>query len=210
MAQEKVTAVNMIMKSIGRKDAKEAYAKVRFQLTQKIIEAWEWPEVPEQISEWTPEINELRCHFIEVTPNNSELHSHKLRIEAATIGDFQIQRKKKKEGKNSRKAQKTITFVLCTVKFHLATALATLESYKVNANKNAEMLICYDLPAEQIEMSEGPKATEEQRQAVLDMAAGEGNKPAPTHAEKVAAKRKESERLAEIRKRINKPGQAVQ
>lgn len=203
---EKVTAVNTIMKGIGRKDAKEAWCKVRFQLTTKIIEAFEWPEVPEQISEWTPEINELRCHFIELTPNNSELHNHKLRIEAATIGDFQIQRKKAKEGKNSRKAQKTITFVLCTIKFHLATALATLESYKVNANKNAEMLICYSLPAEQVEMG-APRATEEQRQAVLDMPPDEGNRP--THAEKVKQKREESAKLAELRKRI-KPGEAVQ
>ena len=205
---KKVIAVNTVMKGIGRKDAKEAWAKVRFQLTSKIIQAFEWPDIPEQVGEWSPEINELQCHFIELIPNNSELAAHKLRIEAATIGDFQIQKKKKKEGKNSRKAQKTATFVLCTIKFNIPTALATLESYKVHANKNAEMLIAYDLPAEQVEMSDDPQATEEQRQAVLEMPAGEGNK-APTAAEKKAARDAEREKFAELRKRT-KGGEAVQ
>ena len=216
---QKLKAQNAIMKTIGRKDAKEAFAKFKFQLTAAVTRAFDWPDVS-GASEWTPEApnDEFRCHFIELTPNNSELAAHSLRIEAATIGDFQVQRKHQKEGKNSRKAEKVRTDVLCTIKFTTPTALATLESFKVNANKNSEMLIAYD-PAPQQGEFDGARvdvvsgevhATKEQRQAVLEMPEGEGSRP--THAEKLKAKREETARLAEIRKRIgkDKSGEVVQ
>lgn len=176
---KKVTAVNAIMKGIGRKDAKEAYAKFKFQLTKKIAEAFEWPDVAESVGEWSPVdgANEFRCYFIELTPNSDELAQHAMKIEAATIGDFQIQRKAKKEGKNSRKADKTRVDVLCTVKFTIETALATLESFKVRANKNSQMLISYDPAPVQEELDE-TRATDEQRQAVLEIPAGESERKA--------------------------------
>lgn len=197
------------MKTIGRKDAKEAFAKFRFQLTKAVLEAFEWDDVT-GASEWTPDAphDQFRCHFIELKPNNSELQNHTLRIEASSIGDFQIQKKQQKEGKNARKAEKVRVDVLCTVRFSIPTALATLESFKVNANKNSELLIAYDPTPQQGEI-DGTRvdvqigevhATKEQRQAVLDMPAGEGNK-APTAAEKKAARDAEREKFAEIRKR---------
>jgi hypothetical protein len=188
----KVKAVNVTMKGIGRKDAKEAYANFKFQLTSSIVEAFEWPDIS-GVSEWEPEApnDQFRCHYIELKPNSSELAAHTVRIEASTIGDFQIQKKQKKEGKNAVKAQEVVIDVLCKVRFNAPTALATLESFKVHANKNSEMTIAYDQATQQGEIdgtrvdviSGEVHATKEQRQAVLEMPAGEGNK-APTAAEK--------------------------
>ena len=142
---QKLKAQNAIMKTIGRKDAKEAFAKFKFQLTKAVLEAFEWDDVT-GASEWTPDAphDQFRCHFIELKPNNSEMAAHTMKIEASTIGDFQIQRKAQKDGKNAVKAKKVVTDVLCTVRFSIPTALATLESFKVNANKNSEMLIAFD------------------------------------------------------------------
>lgn len=206
---QKVTAVNCIMKAIGRKDAKEAYAKFKFQMTSAIRDAFEWPEIS-GASEWEPEApnDQFRCHFIEVNPNNPELKTHALRLDAATIGDFQIQTKAKKEGKNAVKAQKRIVDVLCTVRFQGPSALAMLEAYKVNANKNSEMLIAYDpaplqgeIDGTRVDIVSGEvHATKEQRQAVLEMPIGE----VPTAAEKKAAREKERAKFAEIRERAKK------
>jgi len=208
---EKVVAVNCIMKGIGRKDAKEAYAKFKFQLTSAIVKAFEWPDIT-GASEWEPESpnDQFRCHFIELNPNNPELRNHALNLDAATIGDFQIQTKAKKEGKNAVKASKRIVDVLCTVRFQGPTALAALESFKVNANKNSEMLIAYDLPPQQGEIdgtrvdvvSGEVHATEERRQAVLEMQPGEGE--AMTAAQKKAQRDAERKKFAEIRERAAK------
>jgi hypothetical protein len=207
---QKLKCVNTIMKGIGRKDAMSAYAKFKFQLTSAVTKAFEWPDVA-GVSEWTPDApnDQFRCHFIEITPNNPELAKHVLHIEAATIGDFQVQKKAKKEGKNSRKAEKVVVDVICTVKFNGATSLAFLEQFKVSANKNSEMLIAYD-PAPQQGEIDGTRvdvvtgdvhATKDQQQRVLEMPSSEGNKAEPTHAEKKAARQKEREKFAEIRER---------
>lgn len=209
---EKLKAVNVVMKGIGRKDANEAYAKLKFQLTRSVVEAFDWPDVP-SVSEWTPEApnDNFRCHFIEIKPNNPELGNHALRIEAATIGDFQIQKKAKKEGANSVKAEKVIVDVACTVRFTIPTALATLESFKVHANKNSEMLIAYDRAPQQGEL-EGTRvdvvsgevidgrrplipevfATAEQQDAVTDAEAETGM--APTHFEKLQERKEEAKK----------------
>jgi len=211
MAQ-KVTAVNCILKSIGRKeDAKEAYAKFKFQCTRAIVSAFDWPDIT-GASEWEPGAphDSFRCHFVEIIPNAPELRSHAMKLDAATISDFRIQTKAKKEGKNAIKAQKRVVDVLCTVRFNSPDALAYLEAYKVNANKNSEMLISYDMPPVQgeidgtrVDVQSGEvHATEEQRQAVLEMPADEGNQP--THAEKVARKREESKKFADLRERAKK------
>ena len=205
---QKVTAVNCIMKSIGRKDAKEAFAKFKFQLTSAIVKGFEWPDIT-GASEWEPEApnDQFRCHWIEITPNSPELREHTLHLDAATISDFQIQTKAKKEGKNAVKAQKRKVDVLCTVRFTAVDALAHLEAFKVNANKNSEMTIDYD-PAPRQGDLEGTRvdvvsgevhATPEQRQAVLEMPMDEGNKP--THADRVKQKREEAKRFAELRER---------
>jgi len=202
----KLKCVNVIMKGIGRKDAKEAYANFKFQLTSKVIELFEWPDIS-GASEWTPEAphDQFRCHWIEITPNSSELASHAMKLDAATIGDFQIQKKAKKEGKNSQKAQKSVTDVLCRVRFNDPTALASLESFKVNANKNSEMLIAFDQAPEQGEIdgtrvdvvSGEVHATKEQQQAVLEI-------PMPTAAEKKAQREAERAKFAELRERAKK------
>jgi|SRR6185503_854943 len=200
--REQVTAVNCLMKSIGRKDAKEAYAKFKFQCTRAIVSAFEWPDIT-GASEWEPEAphDSFRCHFIELVPNAPELRSKSLKLDAATISDFQIQTKAKKEGKNAVKAQKRVVDVLCTVRFNGEDALAYLEAYKVGANKNSEMLISFDpaptqseLEGTRVDVQSGEKAGEQ------------GNLPgvAPTAAEKKAERAAEREKMAQLRKRIEK------
>lgn len=200
--REQVTAVNCIMKGIGRKDAKEAYAKVKFQMNSAIRKAFEWDEIT-GASEWTPEPphDSFRCHFIELVPNAPELKSKALRLDAASIGDFQIQTKAKKDGKNAVKAGKRVVDVLCTVKFNGEDSLAFLEAYKVGANKNSEMLISFDPAPTQSEL-EGTR---------VDVQSGakdgeQGNLPgvAPTAAEKKAERAAERERFARLRERTAK------
>lgn len=200
--REQVTAVNCIMKGIGRKDAKEAYAKFKFQMTSAIRKAFEWPEIT-GASEWEPEApqDQFRCHFIELTPNAPELKGKALSIEASTISDFQIQTKAKKEGKNSQKAQKRVVDVLCTVRFTGESSLAFLEAYKVGANKNSEMLISFDPAPTQSEL-EGTR---------VDVQSGEKhgeqeNLPgvAPTAAEKKKQREEERAKFAELRERTKK------
>lgn len=197
--REQVTAVNCLMRGIGRKDAKEAYAKFKFHMTSAIRKAFKWPEIT-GASEWEPEAphDSFRCHFIELVPNAPELKNKSLQLDAATISDFQIQTKAKKEGKNAIKAQKRVVDVLCTVRFHGEDALAFLEAYKVGANKNSEMLISFDPPPTQSEL-EGTR---------VDVQAGDkhgeqGNLPGtvPTAAEKKAARDEERKKFADIRER---------
>lgn len=204
----KLKCVNVIMKTIGRKDAKEAYCKLKFQLTSAVIEAFEWPD--NHASEWTPEApnDEFRCHFIEITPNNKELAAHGIKMDAATIGDFQIQTKAKKEGKNSVKASKRIVDVLRTVKFTEPDSLAHLEAFKVNANKNSEMLIAYD-PAPQQGELDGTRVVPhtgeviDGRQPKLP-GTEDGEGKAPTAAEKKQQRADERARFAALRERTKK------
>ena len=197
--REQVTAVNCSMKGIGRKDAKEAYAKFKFQMTSAIRKAFEWEDI-HGACEWEPEApnDSFRCHFIELTPNAPELKGKAMNIEASTISDFQIQTKAKKDGKNAVKASKRVVDVLCTVRFTSESALAFLEAYKVGANKSSEMLISFDPAPTQSEL-EGTR---------VDVQSGEkdgeqGNLPgvAPTAAEKKAAREEERKKFAELRER---------
>ena len=89
--REQVTAVNCIMKGIGRKDAKEAYAKFKFQFTSAIRKAFEWEDI-HGASEWEPEApnDSFRCHFIELTPNAPELKGKALNIELFETGNFTV------------------------------------------------------------------------------------------------------------------------
>jgi hypothetical protein len=175
---KKVTAINVLVKGIQRKNAKEATAKIKFQLTKQISKAFEWPELPEGTSEWTPDVNELRCHQIELTPNNEELYKHSFALECATIGDFQIQRKAKKEGKNSKKAQKTVINVICTITSGSPTALAQLESFKVNADRNAQMIVTYDPAPVQEEMEGEVKADADAQLRIVEGEKEDGRRKA--------------------------------
>lgn len=203
--REQVTAVNCIMKGIGRKDAKEAYAKFKFLMTTAVRKAFEWPDVS-GTAEWTPDApNDLfRCHFIELLPNAPELKNKVLRLDAATIGDFQIQTKAKKEGKNSVKAQKRVVDVLCTVKFNGEDSLAFLEAYKVGANKNSEMLISFDPAPTQSEL-EGTRVDVQSGAKDGEQGNLPGTEPKPkTAAEKKADRDAERKRFADIRERTAK------
>ena len=204
-----VTAVNAVVKDFGRKLKKDGEAKLRFELTAAILSAFDWPEVPEAVSEWEPSISQLVCSFIELTPNKTNLNGKVIcRVECKSLSSFQIQRKALKVGKNAVKAEKKITSVLCTATFGDPLGCAKLEQYAMSGAVNSEMCIGFEpapiqdeLPGTRVDVVSGEvHATPEQRQAVLDMPADEGNRP--THAEKVRQKREESAKLAELRKGI--------
>ena len=155
---KRFTAVNALLIS-ARRTAKGGFAKVKFQLTAKVTKSLDWPEMPEGTAEWTPDVDELRCSMIELTPNNEELRHAAVSIDAESSGDFQVQRKKKKAGKNSVKADKTITEVICTVRFSDPCGCAKLEQYLQRAARS-EMLVCYtpqpvqdELPGTQVDMT---------------------------------------------------------
>ena len=191
-------AVNALLIKCER-NKKGGFAKVKFQLTPKVTEALGWPEMPEGTAEWCPDVDEIRSTLIELKPNNEELHGAATTVETTSINDFTVVRKKKKAGKNSVKADKTITEVLCKVHFDDECGCAKLEQYLMRVGlKRAEMMVRYtpqpvqdELPGTRVDVINGQvfgevHATEEQRQAVLEMPVGEG--PAPTHAEKVKAR----------------------
>jgi hypothetical protein len=171
---KRFTAVNALLVSTTR-TKKGGFAKVKFQLTPKVTKALEWPEMPEGTAEWCPDVDELQAELVEFTPNNDEMKSKATSINANTIGDFIVVRKKKKAGKNSVRADKVITEVICTIKFSDPIGCANLEQYILGAARS-EMLVVYTPQAVQEEM---PLVTEEQQQAVLDMPEGEGEKPEP-------------------------------
>lgn len=176
------TAVNALLTGCGRSAKKGGFAKVKFQLTAKVTRSLEWPDMPDKTGEWTPDVDELVATLVEFTPNNEELKHAACAIDASTIGDFQVQRKHKKSGKKSVKADKVITEVLCTIRFADPRGCAKLEQYMLSAARS-EMLVCYkpapqqgELPGTRVDMSPnedqlplpgGP--TEEQRQAVAEM-----------------------------------------
>ncbi len=180
------TAVNALLTGCGRSPKKGGIAKVKFQLTARVTKSLDWPEMPEGTAEWTPDVDELVATLVEFTPNNEELKSKSCAIDASTIGDFQVQRKHKKSGKNSVKADKVITEVLCTIRFADPLGCAKLEQYMLSAARS-EMLVCYkpapqqdELPGTRVDMSAdenqlplpgGP--TDEQKAAVSEMPEGE-------------------------------------
>jgi hypothetical protein len=196
---KRFTAVNALLVSCTRtKDGGKA--KVKFQLTEKVRKSLDWPEMPDIVGEWSPDYAELKATVIEFTPNNEELKHHATSVDAASIGDFQIQRKHKKSGKNAVKAEKIITQVICTVKFGDPTGCAKLEQYLQNAARS-EMLVVYtpqpqqdELPGTRVDMtpedSQLPLATAEQREVVAEIPDGDPNVEYVERAKERLEKRK--------------------
>ena len=209
---EKFIAHNALLVSTTR-DKKGGRAKVKFALTQGVTEALEWPPMPEGTGEWCPEVDELVAVLVEFTPNDEQLRGNAVSIDAQTIGDFVVVRKKKKAGKNAVKADKVTTEVTCIIKFTDPLGCAKLEQYLQSA-KRSEMLVCYtpqpkqdDLPGTRVDMSPpDPNQPDLFRDRGTPEAAASAEPEAPgpvlvpTHAEKLAERRRESERKAALRK----------
>ncbi len=207
---KRFTAVNALLISTTR-DKMGGRAKVKFQLTAKVTKALGWPEMPEGTAEWCPDVNELVSTLVELTPNNPELRQNSVSIDTESIGDFMVTRKKKKVGKNAVKAEKTITEVSCTIRFSDPTGCGKLEQY-IQGAARSEMLVCYtpqpeqdELPGTRVDMSpedekqmplEPGGPTDEMRTAVEEIPV---EKTAPTHAEKLAARKAETERKKKLR-----------
>jgi hypothetical protein len=200
--------VNALLLSVHR-NAKGGWANIKFQLTAAVTKSLEWPEMPEGTAEWMPDVDELQATLVELTPNNEELAKHACEFKAVSIGDFQVQRKKKKAGKNSVKADKTITEVMCKIRFTDPVGAATLEQY-IQSAARSQMSVHYmpqpvqgEIDGTRVDVVTGEVfASAEQRQAVIEMPSGEGEGPGMTHAEKVKDKKAHEERVKNLRKRI--------
>lgn len=198
---KRFVAVNALLVSCTRnKDG--GRAKVKFQLTAKVTKALDWPEMPEGTAEWCPDVDELISSLVEFTPNEQELRDKAIRIDASTIGDFIVVRKKKKAGKNSVKADKTVTEVICTIRFGDPTGCAKLEQYLQSAARS-EMLVVYtpqptqdELPGTRVDVQSGevdgsqmPLATQEQIDAVNEIPERDPNAEYVERARERMAKR---------------------
>ena len=135
------TAQNALLVST-RRDKNGGHAKLKFQLTKRVTDALDWPEMPEGTAEWIPDVDELQATLIELTPNNEELKKFSVSIDVQSIDDFVIVRKKKKVGKNFVKAGKVITEVICKVHFADPKGCAKLEQY-IQSAARSEMLVVY-------------------------------------------------------------------
>jgi hypothetical protein len=191
---KRLTAVNTLLVSATR-DKKGGHAKVKFQLTSKVTKALEWPEMPEGTAEWCPDVDELKASLVEFTPNNEELRDKATSIDATSIGDFIVVRKKKKAGKNSVKADKTITEVICVIRFSDPTGCAKLEQYMLSAARS-EMLVVYTpqptqdvLPGSRVDM------TPEDSQLPLDSEALADANATPAEDPNVAYVERAKERM---------------
>ncbi len=195
--------VNALLTSMGRKK-EGGWAKVKFQLTAAVTKSLDWPDMPEGTAEWVPDVDELQATLVELKPNNEELAKHAMELDAASIGDFMVQRKKKKAGKNSVKADKTITEVVCKITFQDPLGCAKLEQYMQSAARS-EMTVKYtpqpvqgEFDGTRVDVITGEVfATEEQKKAVL-----EGDAPGLTHAEKMADDKAHKARVKGLRDRI--------
>jgi hypothetical protein len=201
---KKLKCVNALITSMGRKKT-GGWAKVKFQLTAAVTNSLDWPEMPEGTAEWVPDVDELQATVVEFTPNKEGLGAQAVcELEASSIGDFMVQRKKKKAGKNSIKADKTITEVICTIRFTDAIGCAKIEEYMQRAARS-EMLVIYtpqpvqgELDGTRVDVVSGEvHATEEQRQAVLEMPLDEG--AGQTHFDKVKQRIEEDKKKKKIR-----------
>ena len=140
---KKLKCVNALVVSMGRKAKTGGWAKVKFQLTQAVTKALDWPDMPEGTAEWVPDVDELQATSIELTPNKEGLgDAAGCQVDTAAIGDFMVQRKKKKAGKNAVKADKVITEVLCTIRFNDPNGCMKLEGYMQRAARS-EMVLYY-------------------------------------------------------------------
>ena len=180
---KKLKAINALLVETKR-NKKGGFAKIKFQLTAAVTKALDWPDMPEGTAEWTPDVDTLQARTLELTPNDITQKAHAVTMDITSIGDFMIQRKKKKSGKNSVKADKVITEVVCNVKFSAETGCAMLEQYILSAGRS-EMLLVYEpapvqgeLEGTRVDMSpiDGRQsvipeveATEEQRAVVTEI-----------------------------------------
>jgi len=194
---KRLIARNTLLRSVSRTPKTGGKAKFTFPLTPKIAKTLGWPELPDGTKGWSPEDSELSATLIELKPNNEELKAVACVIDCQHMGDFQIIRKAKKKGKDSVKATEKITEVMCTVSFADPDGCAKLEKYMLSAARS-EMLVVYtpqatqdELPGTQVDMS--PESSQE------SLLAPESEQPSPTHAEKVAARKDESERKRKLR-----------
>ena len=193
---KRFTAVNALVVSTKR-DKKGGSARIKFELTSRVTKALDWPEMPEGTGEWCPDVDELVTSLIELTPNTPERAAYAITVAAEKIGDFMVSRKKKKVGNNAVKAAKVITEVACKITFSETDGCAKLEQY-IQGAARSEMMVCYtpqpiqdELPGTQVDMS--PESSQE------SLLAPEPEQPLPTHAEKVAARKDESERKRKLR-----------
>jgi len=134
-------------------------------LSNPVIEAMEWQEIPSCVGAADLE-GFLTCDKIIMTPADKKLKDQEIELPCSRIEAFKITRKVVDE--------KTITRLRFTALLEQEGTAAYLENWlKIIGGAECSMKVTYH-DQEKLDMQEGPKATDEQRAAAMEIPTGKG------------------------------------
>lgn len=205
MAQQRITFSGVRLMGFKRELKRGGTARFRATVNSHVCEQMGWPEPDERLTSSDPE-GDLAAVAVELIPKDKELRQWAiLDLSAQQIHKFQIVRREL-EGKKSKGFRHELQF---DVKFGDPLGCAKLEVFQLNAGEaKCGLVVSYkqreeqdELPGTRVDMS----PSDDQRQAVMEMEPGEGDRPAPlpTAAERKAARDKHEAEKREAKERIN-------
>lgn len=162
----KVTFSAARLIAFSRNGKKGGVAKFRAIVNAHVCEKLEWPEPDERLTSCSPEAD-LAARIIEIIPKDKELRKWETTLDCQRVHNFQIVRREA-EGKRGKGFRQELNF---DVQFGDPLGCAKLEVVMLNIGlAKCGVIVSYEPKAEQseLELPEDVKATEEQRQAVLN------------------------------------------
>lgn len=162
---EKITFSGARLLQFSRSGKKGGTARFRGIVNAHVLGKMDWPEPDERVSSSRPE-GDLQARIIEVIPKDKELRKFEFTLDCQRVHGFEIVRREL-EGKKGKGFRHELQF---DVTFGDQLGCAKLEHFMLNAGlAKCGVIVSYEPKAQQEEIDlDGPRATEEQRQAVLE------------------------------------------
>ena len=155
--------VELLYPDLRRKEA-SVFVRCHFsaELTKPVSEAMEWGEFPESVAN-AKLTGELSGDKFILTPTDKKLKDFEIQLQCSRVEDFQLVRKKSEDGES------IITSIRFVCIVESIGAIASIEEWMRSVGAApAALKVTYHEQAE-LELRGGVTATDEQRQAALEI-----------------------------------------
>lgn len=156
-----ITFTSAVLQSFSRSTS-GGVAKFTAALTSAVCKALDWEEIPDFLTGATPE-GDIAASEAKLTPSDKELLKHAIVLGVQRVNKFQITRLEL-EGKKRKGHRLEVRFDL---HFPDLKGCWKLEQYLLTVGDRKGSLTVQYAKQQKLDMPEGPKATDEQRQATM-------------------------------------------
>lgn len=156
--------VTLDFPDLRRKEA-SVFVRVHFsaELTKPVSEAMVWGDFPDSVT--NAKLNgDLTTDKFILSPSNKKLKDFEIQLQCSRVEDFQLVRKKEDEGEG---IETRIRFVAIVEQIG---AIADIENWMRNVGGGEAILKVSYIEQTELDLKEeGPKATDEQRAAAMEI-----------------------------------------